>query len=221
MQTRQVLTDEQILQLARIGRKIEAHFGRPQDIEWCLADDFFYILQSRAITTLFPIPEANDHENRVYISVGHQQMMTDAMKPLGLSFWLLTTPATMRIAGGRVFVDVTAMLASPVGRETIINVLGKSDPLIKDALTNIIERGDFIKSLPDDKKESGSGNGNRPVSSPNYQTLNEYDPAIVSDLIRRNQTSIETLKQNISAKSGPDLFDFITGRYWAIKEDHF
>ena len=35
-QNRQALTDEQILQLERMGRKIEEHFGRPQDIEWCL-----------------------------------------------------------------------------------------------------------------------------------------------------------------------------------------
>ena len=65
----------------------------------------------------------------------------------------------MRIAGGRLFIDITSMLATPAGRETIIDVLGKSDPLIKDALTTIIERGDFIKSLPpdshrNDKKES-------------------------------------------------------------------
>ena len=33
------LTDAQIVQLERLGRTIEAHFGRPQDIEWCLADD--------------------------------------------------------------------------------------------------------------------------------------------------------------------------------------
>jgi phosphoenolpyruvate synthase/pyruvate phosphate dikinase len=95
---RQALTDEQILQLERIGRKIEEHFGSPQDIEWCLADDTFYIVQSRPITTLFPIPEANDQENHVYVSVGHQQMMTDAMKPLGLSFWLVNTRAPMRKA---------------------------------------------------------------------------------------------------------------------------
>src|SRR5437660_5003903 len=37
MQNRQALTDEQILELGRIGRKIEEHFGHPQDIEWCLA----------------------------------------------------------------------------------------------------------------------------------------------------------------------------------------
>ncbi len=115
----------------------------------------------------------------------------------------------MRTAGGRLFVDITNMLASPVSRKTIIDVLGKSDPLIKDALTNIIERGDFIKLLPDDKTQSGPGKSNQAASLPNYQTLNEYDPAIVSDLIRSSQTSIEALKQNIQTKSGPDLFDFI------------
>ncbi len=68
-QNRQALTDEQILQLERMGRKIEAHFGCPQDIEWCLVDDTFYIVQSRPITTLYPLPEANDQENHVYVSV--------------------------------------------------------------------------------------------------------------------------------------------------------
>src|SRR2546421_9413245 len=143
-QNRQALTDEQILQLERIGRKIEEHFGCPQDIEWCLVDDTFYIVQSRPITTLFPIPEANDQENHVYVSVGHQQMMTDPMKPLGLSFFLLTTNALMRKAGGRLFVDVTHQLASPASREILVDVLGK-DPLIKDALMTILGRGDFIK----------------------------------------------------------------------------
>src|SRR2546428_14100532 len=106
-QNRQALTDEQILQLERMGRKIEEHFGCPQDIEWCLVDDTFYVVQSRPITTLFPIPEANDQENHVYISVGHQQMMTDPMKPLGLSIWQLTAARPMRKAGGRLFVDIT------------------------------------------------------------------------------------------------------------------
>src|SRR5579859_5860461 len=144
-QDRPALTDEQMLQLERMGRKIEAHFGCPQDIEWCLVDDTFYIVQSRPITTLFPIPEAIDQENHVYVSVGHGQMMTDPMKPLGLSFFLLTTNALMRKAGGRLFVDVTPLLASPASRESIIDGLGQSDPLIKDALLTIIERGDFIK----------------------------------------------------------------------------
>ena len=103
-----------------------------QDIEWCLVDDTYYIVQSRPITTLFPIPHVKDQENHVYVSVGHQQMMTDTMKPLGLSFYLLTTFAPMHIAGGRLFVDITPQLTSVVGIENILNTLGKSDPLIKD-----------------------------------------------------------------------------------------
>ncbi|KZE72399.1 phosphoenolpyruvate synthase [Paenibacillus elgii] len=207
-QKTQVLTEQQILQLARIGRQIEAYFGYPQDIEWCLAHDTFYIVQSRPITTLYPIPEANDQENHVYVSVGHQQMMTDAMKPLGLSFYLLLTPAPMRKAGGRLFVDVSLMLASPSGRETLINVLGKNDPLIKDALTTVIERGDFIKSIPDEKEQSYAKSNQGPAPA-NYQTLNDYDPTIVSDLIKRSESSIEELKHKIQTKSGADLFDFI------------
>jgi len=208
-QNRQALTDEQILQLERMGRKIEKHFGRPQDIEWCLVDDKFYIVQSRPITTLYPIPEANDQENHVYISVGHQQMMTDPMKPLGLSLFQLTAVRPMYKAGGRLFVDITHELASPVGREFVVDVLGKSDPLIKDALMTIIERGDFIKSLPDDKKEQRPGKSNKGRSPADFQTQIEYDPAIVPDLIKRSQTSIDELRHNIQTKSGQDLIDFI------------
>lgn len=204
----QTLTDEQILQLARIGRQIEAYFGQPQDIEWCLVDNTFYIVQSRPITTLYPIPEANDQENHVYVSVGHQQMMTDPIKPLGLSFWLLTTRAPMRNAGGRLFVDVTPMLASPASREMVLNNLGQSDPLIKDALMTVIERGDFIKSLPSDKEQS-AGKSKEAIPPAGSQAQLEIDPTIVSDLIQRSQTSIEALKQNIQTKSGSDLFDFI------------
>ncbi|MBD3884287.1 phosphoenolpyruvate synthase [Phormidium tenue FACHB-886] len=208
-QNKQVLTDDQIVQLERIGRKIEAHFGHPQDIEWCLVDDTFYIVQSRPITTLYPIPEANDQENHVYISVGHQQMMTDPMKPLGLSLWQLTAARPMYQAGGRLFVDVAPDLASLAGRELLVNVLGKSDPLIKNALTTILERGDFIKSEPNDNKELGFGQSNRGTPPPNFQAQLENDPAIVSDLIKDSQALIVTLKHDIQAKSGVELIDFV------------
>jgi hypothetical protein len=57
------------------------------------------VRQSRPITTLFPVPEAGDGKNHVYVSVGHQQMMTDPT--LGLSFWQMTTPRPMNEAAGR------------------------------------------------------------------------------------------------------------------------
>ncbi|HDX9652825.1 TPA: phosphoenolpyruvate synthase [Bacillus wiedmannii] len=202
----QTLSEQQILQLAQIGRQIEAYFGCPQDIEWCLVDDTFYIVQSRPITTLYPIPEENDGGNHVYISVGHQQMMTDAMKPLGLSFFLLTTNAPMRKAGGRLFVDATQQLASPASRDYLINTLGKSDPLVRDALTTIIERDNFITLLPDDEKEKSVSKSKQPANS---QPEIENDPAIVTNLIQNSEASIEELKRNMQMKSGVDVLDFI------------
>jgi phosphoenolpyruvate synthase/pyruvate phosphate dikinase len=208
-QEQPALTDVQIVRLAQLGRRIEAHFGRPQDIEWCLVDDGFQIVQSRPITTLFPIPAASDHQNHVYVSVGHQQMMTDPMKPLGLSLWQLTTPRPMSEAAGRLFVDVTRDLASPAGRAGHLKALGRSDPLIGDALQTILERGDFISILPDE------GPGGTPAGEPPAPI--ETDPAIVDELIERSQTSIATLKRDIRTKSGSALLDFICADIQKLK----
>jgi len=217
-QKAQTLTEQQILQLAQIGRKIEEHFGRPQDIEWCLANNEFYIVQSRPITTLFPIParpgglggpEADGATNHVYISVGHQQMMTDAIKPLGLSFFLLTTRAPMRTAGGRLFVDVTQQLASSATRENLLNMMGQHDPLMKDALVTIVGREDFIQPLPEDNKAAVAGGSSRVLAPAANRTPIENNPAIVDGLIGRNQASIAALKHDIQTKSGADVFDFI------------
>ncbi|PGC22913.1 phosphoenolpyruvate synthase [Bacillus wiedmannii] len=202
----QTLSEQQILQLARIGRQIEAYFGCPQDIEWCLVNDTFYIVQSRPITTLYPIPEVNDGENHVYVSVGHQQMMTDPLKPLGMSLFQLTSFGQRFQAGGRLFVDVAQRLASPTSRELLLNMIGNSEPLIKDALTTVVGRDDFITLLRDDEKEKSVGKSGPLASS---QPEVENNPAIVTDLIEMNQASIEELKRNMQTKSGVDVLDFI------------
>ena len=208
-QAQPALTDAQIVRLAQLGRRIEAHFGHPQDIEWCLVDDGFQIVQSRPITTLFPIPAAGDQENHVYVSVGHQQMMTDPMKPLGLSFWQLTTPRPMAEAAGRLFVDVTRPLGSPTSRAGLLEALGRSDPLIGDALQTVIERGDFIPTLPDE------GPGGMPAGGPRAPI--EADPAIVAELIERSQASMAALKRDIRTKSGTALLDFILADIQELK----
>jgi phosphoenolpyruvate synthase/pyruvate phosphate dikinase len=200
-QVQPALTDEQVVRLAQLGRRIEAHFGRPQDIEWCLVDEGFQVVQSRPITTLFPIPAAGDEEPRVYLSVGHQQMMTDPMKPLGLSLFQLTALPRMYEAGGRLFVDVAQALASPARRAALLELVGRSDPLIGDALQTIVDRGDFIRSVPDD----GPGAPPARVAAAAIET----DPAIVAELMARSQASIATLKRNIRTKSGSALLDFI------------
>ncbi len=208
-QEQPALTDAQVVRLARLGRRIEAHFGRPQDIEWCLVNDGFQIVQSRPITTLFPIPESGDRENHVYVSVGHQQMMTDPMKPLGLSFWQMTTPAPMAEAGGRLFVDVTQRLASPASRAGLLEALGRSDPLTGDALQTILERDGFIRPL---RAEGPSGPlfGGAPAPI-------ETDPAIVAELIGRSQASIAASERDIRTKAGEALLDFIRADIQELK----
>ncbi len=134
------LTDERLLELERLGRTLERHFGRPQDIEWALADGRFEFLQSRPITTLFPVPPATEGPPHVYLSVGHQQMMTEAMRPLGLSFYQLIAGRPMTAIGGRLFVDVTMPLSAPATRQPLIELFGRADPLTRDALETIFAR---------------------------------------------------------------------------------
>ncbi|HEX8061390.1 MAG TPA: PEP/pyruvate-binding domain-containing protein, partial [Cyclobacteriaceae bacterium] len=196
-----LLTDRQRKELEEIGRKVETHFGSPQDIEWCLADGKFYIVQSRPITTLYPIPERTDKENHVYLSVGHQQMMTDAMKPLGLTMWQAMSPAPMFKAGGRLFVDVTLQLSSLAGRTGLLNTMAQHDPLIKGALETLIER-EFIKLVP-------VKDGQPPPRNFSDVPPVENDPSVVDSLIKRWETSLEELKENIQSKSGVELIDFI------------
>jgi len=197
-----VLTDAQVVRLVRLGRRIEAHFGRPQDIEWCLVDDDFAVVQSRPITTLFPVPVTDDGANHVYVSVGHQQMMTDAMKPLGLALWQMTTPRPMAEAGGRLFVDVAALLAAPTSRARMLD-LARSDPLIGDALQTVVDRGDFLPPPPDEAPAVAPPGGEQP--------LIEADPALVVEFIERSRASLAALERDIATMSGPELFDFIRG----------
>jgi phosphoenolpyruvate synthase/pyruvate phosphate dikinase len=203
------LSDEQVLELEGIGRKLEAYFGSPQDIEWCLVDNKIYIVQSRPITTLYPIPEADDNENHVYISVGHVQMMTEPVKPLGMSLYPLGATQTVRHAGGRMFVDPTHVLASPEGRKNLINAMEQTDPLIKDALMAIVEREDFIKPLPDDKEALSHRKGNGGLSCRSQMRIAK-DPTLIQSLIKESEESIAELKQKIETKSGLELFDCIS-----------
>ncbi|GGQ05387.1 putative phosphoenolpyruvate synthase [Streptomyces griseomycini] len=202
-QEQPTLTDAQVVELVQLGRRIEARFGCPQDIEWCLADEGFQIVQSRPITTLFPVPVpgTGDRENHVYLSVGHQQMMTDPMRPLGLSVWQLTSMAPMHEAGGRLFVDATPRLASPAGRAGLLDIVGRSDPLTRDALETVLDRDDFVPSLPD------AGPGGPPAGGASAPI--ETDPAIVKELIEHSRASIATLRRDIRTKTGPELFDFL------------
>ena len=52
MQERQKITDAQIVELAKLAKRIEQHYQKPQDMEWAVSEGKIYIVQSRPITTL-------------------------------------------------------------------------------------------------------------------------------------------------------------------------
>ncbi len=211
-QKRQTLTDEQILELGKTGRRIEEYFGRPQDIEWCLYENKFFMVQSRPITTLYPVPDAQDGKNHVYMCLGHQQMMTDAMKPLGLSFFqLLSDEFPMIQAGGRLFIDLAHDLASPMGRKIVLASVGKVDPLMDNAIKSLMKRKAFMKSLSCGKRVFSMGSGYFSWALP-VQFIKIYrsnDGNVVHTLMSRNEASIKELRQKMANLSGDELFAFI------------
>jgi len=58
IQTLQKLADEDITALARIGKQIERHYGFPQDIEWAKEGKEIFIVQTRPVTTMKAVTEA-------------------------------------------------------------------------------------------------------------------------------------------------------------------
>ncbi|HET9516840.1 MAG TPA: phosphoenolpyruvate synthase [Actinoplanes sp.] len=150
----QVLSDAAIAELAAIGRRIDEHFGAPQDIEWAWTDGRFYLLQSRPVTSLFPLPPApSDDRLHVYFSFGHQQMMTEPIRPLGLSVLRTFFPFGKRRAdgestqllpaGGRLFFDYTDPLHHRIGRRLLARAAGAMDPRVGRAVLGIAARDEF------------------------------------------------------------------------------
>ncbi len=156
-----VLSDAQAVALARLGRRIAAHYGRPQDVEWCIdAAGTVFIVQSRPITSLYPLPEPppGDDALHVYLSFSHVQVMTDPIPPLGRSVLRTLIPVGkldrprdesdfMAAAGGRLYVDLTPMLVTARARRALPRVLTIADVLIAEAVGEVVRRDAFVAGL--------------------------------------------------------------------------
>jgi len=142
------LSDAQIRALVALGARVEAHRGAPQDIEWALdGDGRCWLLQARAITTLYPLPPAapaTDESLRVYLCFGVQQGTTRPFTPMGIAAIRLlasglTTlmglpppdplrgPRFVVAAGSRVFLDVTRALRSAFGRRLLAQMMAEAE----------------------------------------------------------------------------------------------
>ena len=107
----QTLPDEKIIELANLGREVERLFGAPQDIEWAASDNELFLLQSRPITTLYPLPRnLPNGQFKVLFSFAAIQGIFTPMTPIGLSTLKQVFAAGAKIFGGKVNEDTQTVL---------------------------------------------------------------------------------------------------------------
>ncbi|SHK17146.1 phosphoenolpyruvate synthase [Desulforamulus aeronauticus] len=196
------LTDSRLRELAAIGKRIEAAFGAPQDIEWCWVDGRFSIVQSRAITTLYPLPESHDGLKRVFVSAGHMQMMTDVMLPLGMSFMKLIALLRMEEVGGRLYIDVTHDTKSAYGKKMIRTKLSATDPLTNQAIEEVLARKDYIRGIPKGPGSFSSFGGWLPILREGIRLYRHNDPADIDCYIERMRDLVARLEERLEPLSG-------------------
>lgn len=163
LQERPVLTEKEVKILTDLAQKTEIYFGSPQDIEWVFSDSTFYLVQTRPITSLFPVPQpAPDPEKglRIYLSLNFAaQGITEPLTPMGVEAFRLLYygfsvmlwgsrarkyPDWVKTAAGRVFLDLTNLLGTKIGNTFVRGIAGK-DPLTEKALDQFLEKNKDIK----------------------------------------------------------------------------
>lgn len=162
--TQQALPDDVIQELTDLGRRVAELYGSPQDLEWGRAEGQLYLLQSRAITSLYPIPQVNFPEPlQAYFSFGAIQGMLDPMTPLGqdaictifaggarlfgLSYTWETQPLLFS-AGERLWARMTPVLHNRLGRKVIPKFLGVIEPSIGQAVEELLAEAAFAADGP-------------------------------------------------------------------------
>ncbi|GCE51157.1 pyruvate,water dikinase [Thermosporothrix hazakensis] len=152
------VSDEQIRELARLGQRVEQHYGAPQDIEWSIdVQGKLWLLQARPITTLYPLPaDAPDSDDklRVYFSLNVVQGVFRPFTPLGSSLlkrvgtaiatFLGMPPATpeptfLKDAGMRLFLDMTTPLRNVVARQLLIALMGSAESRTQPIFKQLVQ----------------------------------------------------------------------------------
>jgi phosphohistidine swiveling domain-containing protein len=160
----QALPDVDILALAGLGRRVADLYAFPQDIEWAWADAKLYLLQSRPITSLFPMPEGMPAEPlTVMLSFSAVQGIFDPITPLGryaLALMFATgaglfglrrtaeTQAPLITSGERLWLNFTPVLRNSLGRRAIHFALGMVEPTGRQALEQIKDDPRLLPGKP-------------------------------------------------------------------------
>jgi len=169
-----ILDDARLREIAAIGGRIEAHYGKPQDIEWAIDDQKLWIVQSRDITTLYPIPAtAPDPERdlRVYLSANVAQGVLQPFTPMGIQTFRLLGAAfasavgkpladpsagtsVIADAGLRLWIDLTGVIRNSAAREIPVRVLSIMEARSSGIFARLLEdprlaarRGSRLRSV--------------------------------------------------------------------------
>jgi len=150
-----VLDDERLRALVGLGDEIEALFGgRPQDIEWSLAEGRFHLLQARPVTALPPLPEPVPSDGRLhfYVNMGAMQAVAEPMPPLVRDVWIRLLEGAIELtgldalterwcaeAGGRVWFDLTPIMRIPALRSRLAARLGEVSEPVAEGLRALFE----------------------------------------------------------------------------------
>lgn len=186
------LTDAQVAEVARLGARVAGLFGSPQDIEWAYAGGRLHLLQSRAITTLFPLPDFTPTPRSplaVWFSFGAVQGILDPLTPLGQDairlafsgaaklFGRSVDPEAnpfLRAAGERLWIRVDLVARSPLGRK----VLPVALPMVEPSIARILHQ------LRDDPRlPPGSGRPGRALFGPFGQFVGRVLPRMPRSLL--------------------------------------
>jgi pyruvate,water dikinase len=159
----QALADDEILKLAALGEQVQKEYGLPQDIEWAFENGGLYLLQSRAITSLYPVPEVSFDPLKVWLSFGAVQGLLQPITPLGQdSIRLVVTGASrlfgfnlnyeevdfIRAAGERLWIQLDGVVRNPIGGRIYKTLL----PFIEPSTANIMRQ-----LVNDPRLKAGSG----------------------------------------------------------------
>ena len=152
---KQAISDQVILQLAQIGKQIEELYDFPQDIEWAVVQDDIYILQSRPITSLYPLPENLPLEPlKTMIGLHVIQGVMEPFTPLGQSAIMevllgvgpslgldltLEEQTAFYVAGERVWINMTPIVRHPRGHKAYPAVIKNIDPGVAQAFEEILK----------------------------------------------------------------------------------
>ena len=152
---RHALTDAQIASLTATGKRVAALYGSPQDIEWAFADGELFLLQSRPITSLFPLPRSGDEDGlQVYVSLGAIQGVMGPFTPFGQEMirglfaaigqilgddTSIYSQSLIHTAAERPWIAVTGALRNPIGRRIFLRVFPLVEPGAAETARRLVD----------------------------------------------------------------------------------